>query len=305
MKCASCDASINDGARCSECSKDFGFCCAAITEQGYRKLGVDRRATWRCLSCKRDGSPCPPRQIDFVTIMDELREIKQKVLCLPGLVNDVNTLKSELAEVKESCEFTSNRLDDCSSRLSEVERKLPELESLQDRIQQVCSEVSSLKNELARNDQALRVNNVEIRGVPLRKDENLFSVMDRIGAVVGYRVDKSYINYIARVPMFNSKEKSIVVSFTNRYVKEDFIASARIKKSFPAGEIGFQGISQNVYVNDHLTPMNKKLLTLTKSSLKAKGFIYIWVKYCKIHVRKDDNSRVYIISSERDLNKLL
>lgn len=305
MKCASCDASINDGARCSCCNKDFGFCCAGISEQGYRKLGNDRRTTWKCLTCKRDGSPCPPKQIDLATIMDELREIKQNVLCLPGLVNDVSTLKTELAEVKESCNFSSDRLDTCFSRLIEVEKKLPELEAVQDRIQQLGGELSSLRKELGRNDQALRVSNVEIRGVPLRKDENLFSIVDRIGVVVGYRVDKAYINYIARVPIFDSKEKSIVVGFTNRYIKEDFIASARKKKSFPAGEIGFQGTPQMVYVNDHLTPENKKLLTLTKTTLKAKGYIHIWVKYCKIHARKDDNSKVHIINSERDLNKLL
>ncbi|XP_073957133.1 uncharacterized protein [Choristoneura fumiferana] len=231
MKCASCDASINDGARCSGCNKDFGFCCAGITEQGFRKLGNERRSTWRCLACKRDCSPCPPKQIDLTTIMDELREIKQKVLCLPGLVNDVRILKTELTEMKESVDFVSNGLDVCSSRLTEVEKKLPELETVQESIQRFCNDLYSIKGELARNDQALRVNNVEIRGVPVRKDENLFAIMDRISSVVGYQVDKSFINYIARVPLFDSKEKSIVVGFTNRYIKEDFLASARKKKS--------------------------------------------------------------------------
>lgn len=305
MQCATCNASTNDGTRCSGCAKDFGFCCAGISEQGYRKLGSERRTTWKCLSCKRDSSPCPPKQIDLASIMDELREIKQKVLCLPGLVNDVITLKTEFAEVKKSCEFTDGRLDDCFSRLTEVEKKLPELEAVHDRVQLLSNEVCSLRSELARNDQGLRVNNVEIRGVPLRKDENLFSIMDKIGTVVGYQVDKTFINYIARVPIFDSREKSIVVSFTNRYIKEDFIASARRKKSFSVGEIGFQGTSQSVYLNDHLTPVNKKLLTLTKSTLKAKGYVHIWVKFCKIHARKDDNSKVFIINSERDLNKLL
>lgn len=305
MQCAICASSIGDGVRCSGCDRDIGFCCANISEQGYRKLGADRRAAWKCLACKRDGSPCPPKQVSLDTIMDELRGIKQQLLCLPNLVSDVNSLKTELKEVKESCEFTGNKLDDCSSRLTEVERKLPELEAVHEKVQLLSNELSCLRGELARNDQALRLNNIEIKGVPLKKNENLFSILENIGAVVGYQVDKNYINYIARVPIHDSKEKSIIVSFTNRYVKEDFIASAREKKNISVNEIGYQGAAQRVFVNDHLTPENKKLLTLTKTTLKAKGYIHVWVKYCKIHARKDDNSKVHIVNNERDLNKLV
>jgi hypothetical protein len=117
-------------------------------------------------------------------------------------------------------------------------------------------------------------------------------------------VDNAKINHISRVPIHNSKDKLIIVSFINRYIKEDFIASARLKKSILAEDIGFQGIKQRVFINDHLTAENKKLLTSTKTLLKQKGYMYVWVKHCKIHVRKDDNSKAFVIHSERDLNKL-
>ncbi|XP_063634540.1 uncharacterized protein LOC134805172 [Cydia splendana] len=169
----------------------------------------------------------------------------------------------------------------------------------------LSQEVSSLKSELASRDQWQRLNNVEIKGVPLKKNENLFLILDNICGVVGFPIDKNSINYISRVPAQNSNEKCIIVGFINRYIKEEFLASARLKKTITAEEIGFQGSKQRIFANDHLTPMYKQLLTKTKSTLKSKGYAYIWVKYAKIHVRKDDSSKVFIINSDNDLNKLV
>ncbi|XP_063635077.1 uncharacterized protein LOC134805790 [Cydia splendana] len=305
MKCAYCDNQVGDGAQCSLCKNEVGFCCAGITEQGYRKLGSDRRTTWKCHICKRDASPARAKPADIETVLQELREMKKQLLCLPGMVQDVIDIKTELSEVKESCNFSSAKLEEHSSRLVEVERKVSELEALQEKVVLQSNEISFINNEMSRNDQQQRLNNVEIKGVPVKKNENLFTILKDIGTVIGYQVEKNSINYISRVPMHKSKEKLIIVSFTNRYIKEDFIASARSKKKISADEIGFKDNKQSVFINDHLTPENKKLLTTTKTTLKQKGYQYVWVKYCKIHARKDDTSNVYIIHSERDLNKLV
>ncbi|XP_063382972.1 uncharacterized protein LOC134669382 [Cydia fagiglandana] len=309
MECALCNVSISDGAQCSVCKKDIGFCCADTTEQSFRKLRGDRKAVWKCPKCKREALPAVAAVAKHTdasdTILNEIRDLRKELACLPGLVRDMATVKSELSEVKESCNFTSNKVEEFSARLAEMERKLPEVEALNSTVQSLTNEVSWLKEELARNDQLMRLNNVEIKGVPVKKNENLYNILDRICSEIDYGVDKNSINYISRVPIQNSKDKLIVVSFSNRYIKEDFIASARLKKSISAEDIGFQGVTHRVYVNDHLTPSNKKLLTSTKTQLKQKGYAYIWVKYSKIHVRKDDNSRVLTMNHERDLNKLL
>jgi hypothetical protein len=316
IKCAICKVEVTDSIPCGSCKGTIGFCCTNLSEQSYRKYTSDRKAAWKCLCCRKDAAPtdskvssASSKQADFDSIMSELKEMKRQLACLPTLVQDVKTIKTELAEVKDSCEFNSGKLDECASRLQQVEIKLPELESinntLNDKINAMGLQLSHLKNELISRDQWLRLNNVEIKGVPLKKNENLFTIMDSLCQVVGYPVHRTSINYISRIPVHNSKEKSIIVSFANRYIKEDFIASARVKKSILADEIGFNDNHQKIYVNDHLTPEYKQLLTKTKTALKAKGYMYVWVKFAKIHVRKDDNSRIYVINSENDLNKLL
>lgn len=307
MQCARCSNTVNDSAQCCFCKKIFGFCCAGVSEQGYRKLGADRRSVWKCATCRMDAtSPIPTTDsVTLDTIMAELRTMQTHLSSLPVLVQDVKSIKDEINELKKSCDFNSAILDDHSLRLKSMENELPKLSALQENILTLNSDVAALRSEYVSRDQWQRINNVEIKGVPLKNNEDLFMILDRISKAVDYQIHKTNVNYISRVPMKNSKEKLIIVSFINRYIKEDFLASARSKKKLSASEIGFGDCSQNVFLNDHLTPEYKQLLTSTKSSLKLKGYKYIWVKYGKIHVRKNDNSKIYIINSQTDLNKLL
>ncbi|KAL0902479.1 hypothetical protein ABMA27_000337 [Loxostege sticticalis] len=199
----------------------------------------------------------------------------------------------------ESCA----KLDDYSVRLASVESKLPDVTRIQETVTSTQDVLTRFKNDFLAKEQWARLNNVEIKGIPLKKGENLFSIVELISRVVNYAVPKSQINYISRIPVHDSKEKSIIVCFINRYIKEEFVAAARALKSISLQDLGFTGPGR-VFINDHLTPEHKKLLTKTKSVLKAKDYRYIWVKYGKIHVRKSDMSHVVIINTENDLNKL-
>ncbi|CAK1599269.1 unnamed protein product [Parnassius mnemosyne] len=317
MHCALCNTDLNDGVKCGSCKKQLCFGCSNITEAGYRKLGADRRAAWRCSYCRNllyaPSTPTPTTSppipainggasIDMV--LQEIRDLKLQLHCLPALIDDVKSIRREIQELKSSCEFNSEKIINCESRITDLESKTPKLEQIKITVDSTLSEISTLKKELAAKEQWSRLNNVEIKGVPLKRDENLFSIVENICTQVGYTIPKHQINYIARVPTHFGKDKSIIVNFINRYIKEEFVAAARAKKFMTAKDIGFVGNEQRLYVNDHLTPYSKTLLTKTKAICKDKAYQYVWVKYCKIHVRKNDTTRVMIITSDSDLNKL-
>ncbi|KAL4719363.1 hypothetical protein ACJJTC_019492 [Scirpophaga incertulas] len=165
-------------------------------------------------------------------------------------------------------------------------------------------DINKFSTEMALKEQRSRLNNVEVKGVPLKTGENLFSIAEALTKAVGYSFPKTQINYIARVPIHNSKEKLIIITFINRYIKEEFLGAARAKKILTADDIGFRGNRQRVFVNDHLTQESKNVLTKTKAVAKEKNYSYVWVKHCKIHVGKNDTSRVVIVSTVNDLNKI-
>ncbi|XP_045539862.1 uncharacterized protein LOC123722363 [Papilio machaon] len=288
---------------------DFG--CANITESGWRKLGTERRAQWKCPQC-RPSSPTMPASASepsvsasLDVILCEIRDIRRQLVNLPTLVDDIKTIKEELSELKMFSEFSSGRLDDFQAKLVELEATVGTTVALRDSVNIVQADMAKLQFKLASDDQRSRLNNVEIKGIPLKTNENLFSIMESICREVKYNCPKSAINYISRVPMQNSKEKLIIVSFLNRYIKEEFIAAARAIKELTTSNLGFHCSPQRVYINDHLTVESKQLLSKVKAIAKERNYTFVWVKYGKIHIRKNTSSKTIIIRKETDLNKII
>lgn len=306
MKCAMCNAEFNDGVQCGSCKKRLDFGCANISESGWRKLGADRRTVWKCPSC-RMTSPAAPASghetISLETIYREIRDIKLKLNDLPSLIEDIKSIKEEIRDLKSSCEFNSAKVDEFSGRLSEFECRLKDVNTAHHSIESFRGDIVDARLEINALEQRSRLNNIEIKGVPQKKGEDLFAILRRIGDSVDHKITNSQINYISRVPS-SSKEKPIIVNFLNRYVKEDFVAAARAVKNLNADAIGFQGSSQSIFLNDHLNAESKKLLNKVKVLAKEKNYKFVWVKFGKIHVRKNDSSNVFIINNEKNLNKI-
>ncbi|XP_045541675.1 uncharacterized protein LOC123723158 [Papilio machaon] len=317
MHCSLCKSVVSDCVKCGWCNKELCFGCASITEAGYRKLGADRRAAWRCPQCRSPASASsapalaasPPNTnigvASIEVVLSEIRDLKAQFKFIHSLADDVKTIKKDIADLKLSLEFNHEKITSCESRITVVERSVAELVPLRVALESAQLEISNLKTELTNKEQWSRLNNIEIKGVPLKKDENLFSLIELIQQKIGFSFNKSQINYIARVPSFSGSAKSIIVTFVNRYVKEEFAAAARANKDLYAKDIGFEGDKQRIFINDHLTPHHKALLTKTKRLCFEKGYKYVWVKYCKIHVRKNDTSPVFTILKDNDLNKII
>lgn len=305
--CATCNEKFSDGTVCSSCRKSSCFSCSAISESGYRKLGADRRATWKCPAC-RSTSPSPStlrREINLDDVVKKLDEMAIKLDQLPKLFKEVNFITTEIQDIRKSCEFSCQKIDEFETKLTSLSSQMETLGALRDEMIVMKKTVDSLQQDYIDKDQWSRLNNVEIKGVPLKNNENLFEIVDKVANFIGYPLSKSYINYISRIPIYKSKEKTILLSFVNRYVKEEFISAARGKKQISTSDIGYYSDIQNkIFVNDHLSPFNKKLLTRVKSLCKESSFKYSWVRYAKIHVRKNDTSPVVIINSVNDLNKI-
>lgn len=318
--CKRCDVEARDGATCVACKAKFDFPCAGITEAGWRKLG-ERKSTWKCQSCKATpvASPqtgclkAPPANSE--TIMLELQSLSSKMEALPALIESVKAIQSELAELKtirhevsemkSSFESYGQEIKLLANRVSGVEDEIEAMKKAREVMVNLQDRIVQLENRQSENEQRSRMNNIEIKGVPTSKDEDLFAVMAKIGEVIGFHVQKDQINYIARVPTRNDQtNKNIICSVHNSYLKNDFIAAAKKLKNLSAGDLGLQG-NNRVYINDHLTLENKLLLNKTKAQANERGFEHVWVRGCKILVRKNSSSPKHCIKTEQDLKKFV
>lgn len=224
----------------------------------------------------------------------ELREQKVLLSKLPKFVNAAKSNKNDILELKLACEFNSAKRDEFESRIVSVQSKVSSISQSQNNIS--FEEIASPKKDNAHREQRSRLNNVEVKSVPMRNSKYLFSVTENISIAIGYSFPQTQINYIARLPTHNSKSKSI--SFINRYIKEECVAEARAKKRLLAHDIAFAGYDNQVYINDHQISETKKLLTRVNELAKTKNYRYVWVKYCKIHIRKNDTSPTHMYNFE-------
>lgn len=323
FKCKRCETESRDGVTCTACEAQFDFPCAGITEGGWRKLG-DRKLTWKCQSCKNiPAAPASSPQIvsqkaspaSSETIMSELKRLTTKMEALPMLIESVKAVQTELAElktirqelsdVKSSFESFGLEIKALTGKVSILEEEIETMKITKEEVTNLQDRLLKLEYQQSENEQRSRMNNIEIKGVPMSNGEDLFAIIVKIGDAINCHIPKDQINYVARVPTRNDKlNKNIICSVHNSYLKNDFIAAAKKFKKLSAGDLGIMG-NNRVYINDHLTLENKILLNKTKARAKERGFEHVWVKGCKILVRKNTTTPKHCIKSEQDLKKFL
>ena len=157
------------------------------------------------------------------------------------------------------------------------------------------------------------LNNIEISGVPFSKGENLNTILRNICSRVGFTLSDSDVNTIHRVRRFhsdnNNSEKlvrppAIIVHFTRRIRKDELLAAVRARRGITTADINLPGAATALYLSDHLTPVNKLLLKRARQLKNEKNYSYLWIRDCKIFIRKNQESKVFLINSEADLNKI-
>ncbi|KAI5641014.1 hypothetical protein NE865_06670 [Phthorimaea operculella] len=315
--CPSCADNLTEGAYCNACKEDICFDCAGITEGNYRKLGK-QLAKWKCASCKGQqsqpagGNTTVPNisSSDSVgqAILTEIKALSAKVKLLESLPQDLKSLRNEVIVLQDAVKIANNSIAEFADKVKKIEDRMTQLENAKrDQANAMQIRLDKIENDLNEREQWSRMSNIEIKGIKPSANENLFNVVIALGNHIQYPIQKAQINFVTRVPTRDPQfTKPIIVCFNSRYVKEDFIAAARSSmKTSPITPItlGLAG-TEKIYVNDHLTPHFKTLLTKAKKIKEDKGFQYLWVKHCKIFFRKTDTSPIINIKSERDLIKL-
>lgn len=156
-------------------------------------------------------------------------------------------------------------------------------------------------------EQTARPNNVLIPSIEEKPNE--IDVVQKICDYIGLDIESGKIERVHRVQSKNpnNKVKSIVLQFSDRKNKENFLAAAklkRMKRENGTPKMQITGLSNEFFINEHLTLANKILYKATRSAAKTKNHKYTWVKNGWIFVRKDDSSRVIHISATGALGKL-
>ncbi|VVD05702.1 unnamed protein product [Leptidea sinapis] len=184
-------------------------------------------------------------------LTENINSIQQDIAELKALkvdIAEIKLLKTDMSEMKASLEFIHQSVDALSSKITDIDREVQELRKTKNYVTTLKKQFEEILTGQREHEQRARLNNMEIKGVPLSNNENLFSLIIKIGEVIKYPITKDQINYIARVPIRNDKRnKSIIVSLHNRYIKDDFIAAARTRTITPT-DLNLRG-DNRIFIN--------------------------------------------------------
>lgn len=281
--CRKCKDAVADGVVCHGCDSVLHYQCSGLSEATYRKMNAEKKAVWRCVPC-RTGPPVTDPSASEPSLSELLLELR-------------------------SFRADFNKLD---LRFQKIEASLSSITKTQSE-QEVT--IRRLENDLNHRDQLSRMNNVEIVGVPFSKGENLYNLLRDISAKVAFDLQDSDVDFITRVRRYpeapkNSggkpkpREPAIIIRFCQRRRKDQLIAAVRSRRDLTSTDLGFSGPASNIFVQEHLTRANKLLLNSVRLFKNENNYAFVWVKDCKILLRKSELSPIIRISGEADLQKL-
>lgn len=219
-------------------------------------------------------------------------------------------MRAELRSVHQSLEYSSNAADEFKKALTELRALTSEVKKAKEDYAELKKENNTLTEKLMKAEariseleQYSRLNNVEIKGLPATVRERAHDMAIKIAEAIEVPLDLAEIDIAHSVPTKKENEVNIIVRFMSRSKRNVFLAAAK-KLKLSTSKIGFEGPDQRVYVNEHLTPENKRLLGATISRKKQVSWKHVWTRNGAVFARKTDDSNVLRIYSLIDLSKM-
>lgn len=155
-------------------------------------------------------------------------------------------------------------------------------------------------------EQYSRRSNVQINNIPLASEENVETILCEMGQAIGVPINFGVdIQAAHRVPTQGSSAKPIIVKFTNRQLRNRFIVEAKKVKPTCAQLDSTKNLlfasTTKIYVNDHLSPDNKKVLFEARNCVRNKRAKSAWSKDGKIYIKRNESTAPVTIRDIQDL----
>lgn len=165
--------------------------------------------------------------------------------------------------------------------------------------------------ELIDTTQHSRRRNLEITGVPVAEDEDLYLVLFLIANAIGvcFIGDAILEARRLRVPSGLRREGTVVhphiiVTFVSRQAKMAWSDASRGKKLM-ASALMSDFPETRVFINDHLTWRNKVILGSARRHVRAGRLAFAWTVDCKVLVKKSPSGPTGRVFSVQDVESVV
>jgi hypothetical protein len=156
--------------------------------------------------------------------------------------------------------MTNEKYEEVMSMLAErdVERKqiISENKILKSTVQMMESHVKQLRESINEMEQYSRRESLEIKGIPVTKDENTDELVTKVGELMGLSSKEEDISVSHHLPISNKykgkrTESTIIVKFVRRNTKERYYRARKVLKDITTRNLGFSSHNK-IYINESL-----------------------------------------------------
>ena len=227
-------------------------------------------------------------------------------------LHEINALKVELLELKSSQEFVRSNYKSLKSqyeKLLQTNRK-QESEIISPKEQSIALENKHIKNTeiLDAVEQHCRRQNLEIKGVPIVYGEDTNKIVVKVARSLNVDISTDDIPTSHRLPVSTKLEENddstsipVIVRFVSRDVRNKIYANRKLTRQLDMKKFGLKGTT-NLFINENLTLLRKRLFWKTEQKVREAGYKYIWTSNGNIFVKKVDEANPIAVNSEKDLN---
>lgn len=242
---------------------------------------------------------------DLSSMRAEYSAIKNEITSLKG---SHGALTSEVATLQQSLIYHVSEHEALATQVKEMSVTNNSIKTLKKEHADLKRYVSDLETELNTVQQQNREQNIEITGLPETRTENLNEILIKIATALGVPLRAEDIVFITRIEprtKIPGRPKAVVAKLTSTMLRDTIISAVRKNRGINTSVIGMSGEPKNIYINEHLTPLNKLLCKQCREAAKNKEYKYSpWVRNGKIYLRKSDSHPIIRIRTESDIKKI-
>lgn len=228
-----------------------------------------------------------------------------------AVVREMNSAIEKLKiEFTHTTDFLAQEQADLKKDITQANARIKSIETENNILK---SDLLSTNRRLATLERASRSHNLEIHCVPEKRTENLFLQMKSLCENLNLSVADHEICSVRRVAKLNpasTRPRNILLTLSSERQRENFISAYkrfnRSNSSNPlnSSHLGIQGESTQIYLAEHVSPECKELHAAARKMAKNLSYKYVWVKYNRVYVRKDDISPPLYVKDLDFLNSL-
>ena len=229
-------------------------------------------------------------------------------------------LRLKLEPIESSLNFKDDEHRKLMERVVNLEKTVKTLElennALKAQLNTTISKVKTNEALLDEQEQYMRRECVEIKGIPVSRDENTNEVVKQVAGLLDVEVGEDDISISHRLPPIrpwtdengtvHSPPPTIIAKFVKRDVKENFYRARYKLKNKSSRDLG--GLSSaegnKIFISESLTQTRKKLFKAALNVKKELNFDFISTTNGRIFLRQNKDSRSHLITCDSDLAKL-